>query len=188
MQTHVTVTKAEYRWHQEVSGTKAEWVDGGVRTLPSARDPHVVITDSLVETIRPRLRRLKGPCRFRGVDCQIGPRRGGWLTYPDGLIACPPEFDPEETVAVCVNPTVIFEVSSPSTARYDRTAKFERYKEIPEFREYVLVEPETPRIDLLRAPDWIVETIEGFDAVLRLETVGIEIPLSEIYVDLTPGG
>lgn len=63
----------------------------------------------------------------------------GLYTYPDGVVVCgKPEF-PNRTEDILLNPTLIVEVLSPSTEAYDRGRKFDHYRTIESFREYLLL-------------------------------------------------
>lgn len=106
-------------------------------------------------------------------------------TYPDGAVACPPIFDEGPTAAL-LNPKVIFEVLSPSTEGYDRGTKFRNYRRIATFEEYVLIDSDEFVVEVLRAPEWGVKTYEGLDAVARVESLGIELSLRELYLRLLP--
>ena len=103
-------------------------------------------------------------------------------TYPDvSIVFGRPEFGESQTL---INPTVLVEVLSPSTEGSDRGPKFERYQHIASLREYVLISQEKPRVEVfVREPDgtWRYQSIVGLRSILTLASVGIEIPLSEIY-------
>ena len=68
--------------------------------------------------------------------------------YPDLMIACgQPRFH-DQRGDVLLNPTVIFEVLSPSTEKYDRGEKFRRYRtQIESLQDYVMVSQDKPRIE-----------------------------------------
>ena len=51
-------------------------------------------------------------------------------TYPDLTIVCGKPLAADGRQDILLNPTVIFEVLSPSTEYYDRGLKFRRYREI----------------------------------------------------------
>ena len=57
------------------------------------------------------------------------------------------------------------------------------YLTVPSAREYVLLASDSPDATVYRRGEtrWEADPISGLDAVLRLESVGIEIFLSEIY-------
>ena len=68
---------------------------------------------------------------------KVGPT--GLYTYPDLVAVCDtPRFEDAE-VDTLLNPTVIIEVLSESTERYDRGDKFAHYRKIESLREYILV-------------------------------------------------
>jgi Uma2 family endonuclease len=62
------------------------------------------------------------------------------FTYPDVIVVCgEPEFyqDRDDTIT---NPIIIIEVLSDSTKNYDRIEKFEFYRTLPSFEEYILID------------------------------------------------
>jgi Uma2 family endonuclease len=84
---------------------------------------------------------LKGKsCRVYDSNLRVRIQRRAIYTYPNATIICGPvefgEDDPRQQTAL--NPRVIIEVLSPNTEAYDR-GKLERYREIDDFEEYVLV-------------------------------------------------
>ena len=84
-----------------------------------------------------------------------------------------------------LNPKVIFEALSPSTEAYDRGGKFRRYRSLPTLEEYVLVSTMEPLVEVYARPDWALRSYEGLDAIARLESVDLDLPLRELYADLT---
>src|SRR5262249_35337068 len=83
-----------------------------------------------------------------------------------------------------VNPLLICEVLSPTTASYDREEKFMVYQGVESFQEYLLVEQDRPRVTrYVRQPDrqWLRADIIGLESAVRLETLGVELQFSEIY-------
>jgi Uma2 family endonuclease len=86
-----------------------------------------------------------------------------------------------------VEPVVVVEVLSPSTATTDRGGKLPDYRSVPSVQEILLVSSWERRVEhWRRTPDGWAVTERGGDAVLRLETLGIELPLDGVYegVDL----
>lgn len=63
----------------------------------------------------------------------------GRITYPDVVAVCGiPQFD-DSFRDTLLNPSVIFEVLSPSTETGDRGDKFAHYRRIESLVEYVMV-------------------------------------------------
>jgi len=77
------------------------------------------------------------------------------------------------------NPTVVIEVLSESTERYDRDGKFQAYKQLPTLKEYVLVCQEERRIEVYRleAGAWScqaggpTETVTVHGQIIAVDTV-----------------
>ena len=85
---------------------------------------------------------------------------------------------------VKVNPTVLIEVLSESTEKYDRGAKSGHYRQIAALQEIVLISQDEPLVERFTRQangGWLLmESWELSDEV-RLESVGISITLSELY-------
>ncbi len=82
-----------------------------------------------------------------------------------------------------VNPIVIGEIYSPETKDYDCGEKFEGYKSIETFREYLLLDQEQKLVTLHTKYDeeiWFEsEYVEG--ETLKLESLECELSVNEIY-------
>jgi Uma2 family endonuclease len=145
---------------------------------------HVIINTSLIGTLRDRLR--GGPCRVYGNDLRVRIPRKALYTYPDSAVVCgEAQFENHGSAgATLINPRLIVEILSPSTELYDRGDKFALYREIPSLVEYVLVSQAHPRVETFFHREdggWSFGPCEGADAVARLQSVGIELPLAELY-------
>ena len=82
-----------------------------------------------------------------------------------------------------LNPTVIFEVASDSTEKYDRYGKFKKYKTIPTFQEYVLVEQDVPIVEVyLKNKDvWQSSTYIGLEETVLLQSINCSLKMTDIY-------
>lgn len=174
--------EAYYEAEQKAQ-TRSEFLDGVVRPMAGASPGHIVVVASLEDVVGPPLRKVGG-CRRLGQDTQIPIPEHNVFTYPDAVIACPPQFAAKPRGAL-LNPKVIFEVLSPSTEAYDRGDKFRYYRSLETLEEYVLISVKEPLVEVFpRASSWGVQTYEGVDAVARLESVGLDLPLRELYADV----
>jgi Uma2 family endonuclease len=86
-------------------------------------------------------KKLKSPCRVYGADACIYVPAGLPYRYADVSIVCgePKVREITKGIDALENPTLLVEVLSPSTADYDRGTKFEEYKSISSFAEYLLI-------------------------------------------------
>jgi Uma2 family endonuclease len=77
------------------------------------------------------------------------------------------------------NPSVIIEVLSESTERYDRDGKFQLYKQIASLREYVLVAQHERRIEVFRREQaWHGEVASPGDAI---RSHGAVVEVDRVY-------
>jgi Uma2 family endonuclease len=104
--------------------------------------------------------------------------------YPDGVIVCGAIELQEHKYDTFQNPSVIFEILSPSTQQYDKTRKFLHYQQIPSLKEFILIESKKRHVYIARKqPDGACRFEDTNDATtqLTIQTVGLTIPLDEIY-------
>ncbi len=176
----------EYLEHERLATEKSQFFDGEMFAMSGGSLNHSLIGSNLVREVgnalKPRERQAHGS--DMRVVCP-----SGLGTYPDSLIVCgQPEFY-DQRVDTLTNPTIIFEVLSPTTELFDRGGKFLSYQSLPSLREYVLVAQDRMRIEhFSRQPklgQWLLTVIEDSDAELLLPTIDIRLSLNEIYAKVT---
>lgn len=177
-------TIAEYLQMEETARDRHEFHDGEILMMPGGTYRHSVITTNTLTTLA---NHLKGkPCRPLDSNMRVRiPTRRSYV-YPDITIVCgPPVFDvddPKETTII--NPTVVIEVLSESTEAYDRTDKFDKYRDNPHMKEYVLISQKQPTVQtFLRQDDgsWRFNACQGMHGAAELRSVNLTLPLKEIY-------
>jgi Uma2 family endonuclease len=103
--------------------------------------------------------------------------------YPDVMVfAGEPQLNENRSDEV-LNPILIVEVLSPSTADYDRKSKFRMYRSISNFCEYLLVEQDEPFIEKYskQSQGWLLSDFNDLEKSISLESIGVELPIAEIY-------
>lgn len=82
-----------------------------------------------------------------------------------------------------LNPLLIIEVLSPSTESFDRGAKFAHYRQLPSLQEYVLIAQDKVAVErfVRQGQAWLMTEATSLDAIMPLESVGCELPLSAVY-------
>lgn len=107
------------------------------------------------------------------------------FSYPDLTIICGEPIFHDRKKDVVVNPCVIFEVLSPSTEKYDRSKKFQRYCMGNEtFTDYVLISQETALVEHFHRNEngsWTYENYNDLMDVLRLDDIELELALERLY-------
>jgi len=182
-------TAEEYLALEREADHKSEFVNGRIYAMSGASFPHNLIVLNLGAEIRALLR--GGPCSVVVSELRVKSAWTEMYTYPDVVALCePPELE-DEHLDTLLNPAVIVEVLSQSTEGYDRGEKFAHYRKIESLREYILVAQDKVRIEqyVRHGEHWILSEISDPEGVLRIETLGCEIALRDVYqgVKLAPG-
>ncbi len=96
--------------------------------------------------------------------------------------------DPADRLDPCVvrYPVFVAEISSPTTAEYDRTEKGIRYQRIASLRHYLLVSQAAWTVEWFRrdeAGQWIYTLLTGPAATLEIPDMGLALPLRKLHED-----
>lgn len=164
---------------------RLELFRGRVYTMMAVSGTHAVVQANLAGMCGTAMRG-KG-CRFVGENAKVHVPRKNSGYHPDGTIACPMRFS-NEAQGVVENPQVVFEVLSPGTERFDRTDKSDDYATLPSVREIVLIETQAARVEVYeRREDGWLRRVYLVGTAALIPSVGIELPLDELYEDVTFG-
>jgi Uma2 family endonuclease len=177
------ISPEEYLAAEREALEKHEYLNGEVFAMAGAKMAHVAICGNLVRSLGNQL--AKGDCQAFQSDLRTHIPKTGLYTYPDIIVVCGKvELVPDGHLDTLLNPTVIIEVLSPSTAEYDRGAKFDHYKTIDSLKEYVLVGQERKRVarhTRLDGDSWVLTDFIGDDSQIELVSIGCMLTMSEIY-------
>lgn len=177
------ITLAEYLQQEAEAVERHEYIHGEAFAMAGGSPRHAAISASIIAALGARLRGTG--CRPTTGDQRIYVPATGCMFYADALVICGPYQLATVDPHAVTNPTVIIEVLSPSTADHDRGTKFEHYRRLPSLQEYVLVSQDEPHLDhrrRLEGDTWLVSPVTEGDLVLK--SLGLRIPLAEIYADL----
>jgi Uma2 family endonuclease len=165
------------------SDERFEYFDGEIVSMASGKISHGGIVANLIFSLKNKLD--DRPCQTFGGDVAVKTTREQPFRLPDVSVVCgDPIIEELQGIEMLLNPILIGEVLSPSTASYDHGGKFMAYQAIESFREYLLVEQDRPHVTrYLRQPDgqWLRADVIGLESEVLLESLGIALPLSEIY-------
>jgi Uma2 family endonuclease len=149
------VSYADYLAGERDSDVKHEWFDGAVYAMSRGTPEHARLSARIARIIG---NAVAGDCDVYSSDMMLYVAEVKLSTYADASLVC----GPLETIAVkkngksigegVTNPTVIVEVRSDSTERYDREEKFGYYRRLSSLAEYVLVAQDEPLIEVYRRP------------------------------------
>jgi len=185
------ISLEEYHEIERNSEAKYEYSDGHIYEVSGVTVVDSCITVNLITALGLHLR--GNVCRVFGSDMKVLPLGGENPTYrPDITVTCNPDDYQDESTAIR-SPRLIIEVLSPSTFGRDRDEKLDMYHACPTVEEYVMVSSHHQEVEVYRrlsAKEWADIQYTTPDAVVTLTSVGLQIPMAEIYAqtDLQPLG
>ena len=189
LKTETLSTPEDYLIFEREADMRHEFLDGEIYQMAGESLPHSRICVNLSGEVRNQLKGKR--CEALSPNMKVRTSTASLFSYPDLTIVCgePKFYDVKKDVLT--NPQVIFEVLSPSTAEYDRTTKFQRYRMGNEtLTDYILVSQDKPFVEhFFKQADgkWLYQSYGAIEDVLKIEIVDCELSLLEIYdrVELT---
>jgi Uma2 family endonuclease len=187
------ISPEEYLAAERVAEEKSEYYAGRVVPMAGALKRHNRLSRNVGYSFMKRLEESEFEVFFADMRVEAG--EGDQYSYPDVVVASEhAEFDGyyvdgEYEEDVLVTPLVIVEVLSKSTESYDRGEKFNRYRLIETLRDYILVSQTEHRVEHHSRTNtgWQVIVHTDLRSNLRVQSLGIDILISEIYARVRVG-
>ncbi len=162
---------------------KHEYYRGEVFAMVGARRIHARAVNNLNRQLGNRL---------EGTPCQVFAETAklqiadDTILYPDAFVTC--DKADLATEMIFRSPALVVEVLSPTTQAYDRSQKFALYRRLASLKEYVLVDPETRRVEAFRrnADDqWVFHDMSQ-DEAMAVPCLGLSVPLAQVFDGVEP--
>lgn len=180
--TKQSYTPAEYLELEEKAKYKSEYINGQIFPLTGGSINHNRISGNLYTALSLALGQQNyeafiGDVRLWIPDKQV-------YTYPDVMvIEGNPTYYNNRTDTI-TNALIIAEVLSKSTQGYDRQAKFEDYRAISSFQEYILIDQTRIYVEQYAKTGekrWELQVYNAEDEAISLSSVPLQISLKELY-------
>ena len=129
---------------------------------------------------------LQGKCKVFSSDLMVRVEATDLSTYPDATVVCGEMETAKIDENAVTNPTLIVEVTSPSTEDYDRSEKFSHYKQLPSLQAVIFVSHKTQRltVKVRVGKAWEEREYRAGDQ-LRLERPELSLAVDDIYAGVT---
>lgn len=180
LEKHYTIE--EYLALERRSDIRYEYYDGKIVAMAGGRPKHSKITNNASNAINTALG--DRDCSVYGPDLKVKIDKTNKILFPDLMVICNDLEMYNNTVDVVSNPSLIIEVLSPSTERYVRTGKFKLYRQLPSFKEYMLISTDVPTVETFYRETkdyWHIGTAIGIDSEIYLKSIDCTIQLKDIY-------
>mgnify|MGYP002777007237 CR=1 len=175
-------TQDEYLALEELAEYKSEYIDGEIIPMAGGTTNHNRLALNLSTGMNFAFRQQDYEVFMGDVRLWIPEKK--IYTYPDVMvIAGKAEYFNNRTDTV-TNPIVIAEILSKSTQSHDRQTKFEDYKTISTFQEYILIDQ--TKISVMQyvktgRKRWEIREHDIEDEVIALHSIVFQMSLEDLY-------
>ena len=170
----------EYLEFEEASPERHEYVAGITYVMSGASGRYNLISSNILRSLHGPARRRGCRVYMEGVKLRAAQDR---IYYPDVMVVCR-ELAGDEIVLE--NPSLVVEVTSPSTRTTDRREKLAAYRAIPSLDAYLIVEQRRRMVTVysrVHGSEWQgIEYVGSGDVTLPF--LGTTLTLDEIYEDV----
>lgn len=180
-QPNAPLTEEQYLQIERAAEFKSEFHDGQMFAMSGGSPNHALLGNRIGALLD---RQMPPGCRTFNSELRIRVAAAGLFTYPDCSVICGELQFAGDQKDVVTNPLLIVEVLSPSTENYDRGKKFELYRTILSFREYLIVHQDERHVEHFSKQDdgsWVLRDHIGAEASVDLGRLGVRISVAELY-------
>jgi Uma2 family endonuclease len=175
------LTEEQYLEIERRAETKSEFHDGQMFAMAGGSPNHSLLANSigalLYRQAPPERRIFNSDLRIKVVSARLCP-------YADCSVVCGDlKFSGDQHDGL-LNPLLIVEVLSPSTEGYDRGKKFELYRTIKSFREYLIVHQDRRNVEHYSKQEdgsWLLREHSGLEGSVVVARLGVSILLADLY-------
>jgi Uma2 family endonuclease len=176
------VSPEEYLEMERASSEKHEYYNGYVIDMSGARLKHNQIAVNLYTKLGSHLEGKN--CQVLPSDMRVAtPDRNAYM-YPDATIVCGEPLLEDDKFDTLLNPSVVFEIWSPSTQKNDMGYKLLFYQHIHSLKEYIMIDSAKRFSQVVRKQSdgaWRFEDISGTHDALFISTVNLNLSFDDIY-------
>lgn len=176
------ISREDYLQRERASDLKHEYFDGHIIAMSGASLKHNQVERNITGSLFSFLNGEK--CQVLPANMRVtNPSQDAYM-YPDASIVCGEPALEDDKFDTLTNPSVIFELLSPSTAGVDKGRKFFFYREIPSLREYIMIDTTRRYIIAARRQSddsWLFDNIDDSRGALTVQTINFTITFQEIY-------
>jgi len=182
---HYTIE--EYLEIERNAEIKHEYVNGEILAMSGASNNHNIIAGNIITQFNILLRDTD--CIVHPGDSRVRIPGKRSYRYPDVVVVCDdPQFD-DDTPPSLLNPTILVEILSPSTASQDQIQKRDEYLAIPSIQAYLLISQDKAKIEYYlhdpNNPDWRYNAVTDIAQSVTLPNPACTLTLNEVYRKVT---
>ncbi len=171
------LSEADYLAGEQDGEIRHELVDGQAYAMTGASDYHNKLSGNMMFELMKGLRAKGSPCTVYVNDMKVKVKQNFY--YPDVMVVCNPIDKVNNYYKT--QPSMIVEVLSRSTRRFDKTHKRVTYQTLETLQEYVLVDQERAEIEVFtRQSGWQAEYFYPGDTI-HFQSIDVAVAVEDIY-------
>ncbi|MDI1232374.1 MAG: Uma2 family endonuclease [Methylobacter sp.] len=168
------ISAEEYLRGELVAEFKHEFIDGEVYAMAGASENHNLLSGNIFAELKNQLKDT--PCRTFIADMKV--KVNNDFFYPDVMVVCEKNSDSEYYQQ---SPVIIVEVLSPSTRKFDKTAKRLKYQNIATLEEYVLIDQTIAEVEVFRRKEHWQSFYYYLGDAITFDSLGVTVLVEDIY-------
>jgi Uma2 family endonuclease len=171
----------EYLELERTGDGKSEFHNGQIHAMSGGTEPHSRLSSRIGALLNVRL----SHCRVYDSNLKLYIEQFDKGVYPDCMVLCgSPQFWNEQSDVV-LNPSLVVEVLSPSSERYDRGEKASYYRSVPSLQEILILSQDLVFAEhSTRQGDSTWRLVQYTGRNERVRVLGAELSLEEIYAGI----
>jgi Uma2 family endonuclease len=173
----------EFLGWENLQAERHEFHRGEVFLMVGARRTHGRVVLNLATRLSLHLADTRCQVFSEGMKVQIA---DDTIFYPDVFVTC--DAEDLRTDMIFRSPILVVEVLSPSTVAYDRSQKFALYRRLASLKEYLLIDPDTRRVEAFRRNDqdlWVLHDMSESES-LEVACLEARVPMNQVFDGVDP--
>ena len=156
-----------------------EYINGELILMTGGKLNHYRIVNRILIILGSRLADTDCEVLASGMLVKAGESR---LLAPDVSVVCGQPLTESDT-HVLLNPTLVTEVTSPTSVEYDHVSKREYYFDAPSIKTYLVVDQHRVFVELYTRSEtgWHLQSFSDLDEEVPLAALDCGLHLSDIY-------
>ncbi len=174
------MTVADYLAFDEASEIRNEYIDGELYPMTGGTGSHSTVIAYVIGALINAV--ADSDCTVRSSDLRVRIDETKYV-YPDASVVCGESRYEDEKEVTLLNPTVVVEVTSPSSIVNDHISKVEFYGAVPSIEGYLILDQERVFAEWYSRAEsgWYLQQFSDVNDVIALEPLGCSLPLAQVY-------
>ena len=174
------LTVEQYLAFDEASDIQHEFIDGELIPMPGGSGPHNLIAASATTALGVALR--DRDCYVFGSQMRVEIGDSRYL-FPDVSVVCGEPAYGDDNKVILLNPTVVVEVTSPSSHSYDHVDKLGFYRAVPSIQGYLILDQKRVFAEWHTRSEsgWHLQQFSNLADEIKLEPLGCSLRLADVY-------